>query len=375
VRILHVTDTYLPVLGGIEILVHDLAAHQRLAGHQVRVLTATGNDLTAPCLAEPAAPAGGPPGDEETTVRVPGLLGNDVATVLARYQPDIVHCHSSIVSPLAWRTARRAARAGRPVLATMHSIVPHSPLLQAGVRQLARALPASVAWSSVSSTAANALQPIVAGPVRVLPNGIDRAACRPAESGANPVPVIVSVMRLTRRKRPLELITLLGRLQAELGDRPWRAVIIGDGPQEAAVRRAIRRAALGERVHLTGRLTRAEVLQQLGAADLYLAPAYLESFGIAALEAHCCGLPVIAMNSGGVGEFVRDEVSGFLVADDREMALRTAQLLTDRDLLRRMGRSARTDPPDLDWATVVRVSLETYVWAGARVPQRALTTV
>jgi glycosyltransferase involved in cell wall biosynthesis len=362
VRILHVTDTYLPVLGGIELLVHDLATHQRRAGHQVTVLTATGAGLIGAGAADQD-----PIKDDEPPVRLPFF--GDVSAILARFQPDVVHCHSSIVSPLAWRTARRAAAEGRSVLATMHSIAPNTPLLQAGLRQLARAMPRSVAWSSVSGTAAAALQPIVGGPVRVLPNGIDRLACRPANSGANQVPVIVSVMRLTRRKRPLELIAMLERLQVRLADQPWRAVIIGDGPQQAAVRRAIRRAGLADRVHLTGRLDRAQVLQRLAEADLYLAPAYLESFGIAALEARCCGLPVIAMKSGGVGEFVRDGLTGYLVGNDHDMTLRTAQLLTDRDLLRRIGQAARADPPDLDWSTVVRLSLDAYLWAGARVPE------
>jgi glycosyltransferase involved in cell wall biosynthesis len=282
VRILHVTDTYLPVLGGIEIVVHDLAAYQRLAGHQVIVLTANGSPLTATSL-----PGTRPLGqdalrDEETIVRLPRLLG-DVSAVLTQHRPDVVHCHSSIVSPLAWRTARRAAVHGLPVLTTMHSITPDSPLLQPMLRQLALVMPRSVAWSSVSSTAATALQPLVAGPVRVLPNGIDRLTCRPANVGANRVPVIVSVMRLTRRKRPLDLIAMLEALRTRLGIRPWRAVIIGDGPQESAVRRAIRRAGLSDRIHLTGRLDRPQVLEHLAGADLYLAPAHLESFGIAAL--------------------------------------------------------------------------------------------
>ena len=67
-RILHVTDTYLPVVGGIEVLVHDLAQHQRLDGHHVEVLTAsTATDR-----------------DDENTVRVCGRMLSDVEDVLQR---------------------------------------------------------------------------------------------------------------------------------------------------------------------------------------------------------------------------------------------------------------------------------------------------
>jgi glycosyltransferase involved in cell wall biosynthesis len=76
------------------------------------------------------------------------------------------------------------------------------------------------------------------------------------------------------------------------------------------------------------------------------------------------------MKKGGVGEFVRDGTTGFLVADDHEMSFRAAQLVTNRALLYRMSRNACTNPPDLDWATIVRLSLDTYAWAGARITQR-----
>lgn len=360
-RVLHVTDTYLPVLGGIEVLVDDLSTHQRHFGYQTRVLTATPQPLTTT--------------RDNRTIRVNDAVLSDVTGLLRRYQPDVVHCHSSIVSPLAWRAARAAAQLGIPVLTTMHSIVPKGPVLQTGLRRLAALMPETVTWSAVSSVAADLLQPIVGREVRVLPNGIDTDACRPAHPGENDVPVMVSVMRLARRKRPLDLVATLARIAARTGDRPWKALIVGDGPQRAAVTRAVARAGLTDRVQLTGRLTRPQVLDLLTRADLYLAPARLESFGIAALEARCAGLPVVAMRGGGVGEFVQEGVNGFLVQDDREMADRAGQLLGDPALLQRLGAAGRADPPDLGWPRVVERTLEAYRAAGVRgvpVPQLTL---
>jgi glycosyltransferase involved in cell wall biosynthesis len=185
--------------------------------------------------------------------------------------------------------------------------------------------------------------------------------------------VIGSVMRLSRRKRPLDLVEVLSQVRARTGERPWQAVIVGDGPREAAMTRAIRRAGLDDRVQLTGRLTRPQIMHLLARADLYLAPAYLESFGIAALEARCSGLPVVAMRSGGVGEFVQDGVNGYLVEDDAEMAWRAAQLLADPARLRCLGRLSRNDPPDLDWVTIVELSLDAYRAAGALAPRSGQT--
>jgi len=354
-KILHVTDTYLPVLGGIEVLVDDLASHQRQSGHQTTVLTAT------------PSPTGSGSGLDGPIVRLNDAMLSDVTGLLKRYEPDVVHCHSSIISPLAWRTAREAARLGIPVLTTMHSIVPKGPVLQAGLRRLAGLMPETVAWSAVSGVAAGLLEPIVGREVRVLPNGIDTATCRPARPGTNAVPLMVSVMRLSRRKRPLDLIDTLAWIADRTGDQPWRTVIVGDGPQRAAVNRAVHRAGLTDRVRLTGRLTRPQVLDLLAQADLYLAPARLESFGIAALEARVSGLPVVAMRGGGVGEFVEDGVNGYLVKDDHEMAARAAQMLGDPALLRRLAETGRTDPPDLGWERVVERTLDAYREAEIRV--------
>jgi glycosyltransferase involved in cell wall biosynthesis len=342
VRILHVTDTFRPVLGGIEVLVDDLAHHQRLNGHDVTVLTGT--------------PDGEP---ESDVVRLRYRLAN-LHRILAAIRPDVVHCHSSIVSPMAWRAARSASTAGIPALVTMHSIVPAMGLGHLAVSMAARTVPAGVSWTAVSQVAAASLQPLVRDPVQILPNGIDVGRCLIAAPGWSSVPTVVSVMRLARRKRPLALVRMLGSMSRGLGGRPWRALVVGDGPQTADMKRHLHAAGLADRVHLTGRLERSQVLKVLSGADLYLAPSRLEAFGLAALEARCSGLPVVAMRSGGVGEFVTHGVHGYLVENDSEMALRAAGLLSDREGLVRMAQASRRDRPDLDWGATVERSVAAY---------------
>src|SRR6185312_7852985 len=99
-------------------------------------------------------------------------------------------------------------------------------------------------------------------------------------------------------------------------DVALRLDILGEGPAERAMRRVVRRSGMGDWVDLPGRVTPAELRARYSNADLYVAPARLESFGIAALEARAAGLPVVARSDGGVQEFVRDGVEGLLAADD-----------------------------------------------------------
>jgi glycosyltransferase involved in cell wall biosynthesis len=98
---------------------------------------------------------------------------------------------------------------------------------------------------------------------------------------------------------------------------------------------------------------------------VFLAPAELESFGLAALEARCAGLPVVARSQAGVGEFVRHGIEGLLGADDDALARATVSLLADPELLGRISRFNRTVPTSLGWADVVDRCMAVYASAAA----------
>ena len=358
-RVLHVSDVYLPRLGGLEMQVHDLMLQQARAGHDVRLVTATSEPTGR---ASQRAADVGPPGVEVLrTGRVARVSWDDVL----EQRPDVVHCHVSVVSPLAWSAARAATRAGLPVVVTMHSMLSPSGAVAAAWRYVASAL-GEVTWTAVSHVAASTLSQVIQAPVAVLPNGIDPGQWTHATRTAPSIPTIVAVMRLARRKRAVELIDVLAALRDRTEGVPWRAVIAGDGPGAGAVRRAVRRHELQERISLVGRLTRPEVARLLATSDVFVAPAHLESFGIAALEARCAGLPVVAMRHGGVAEFVTDGRDGYLVGSDEELTARLAELLRDLPALRRMGADLRRRPVPLAWPLVVRSCDRVYAEAGAR---------
>jgi glycosyltransferase involved in cell wall biosynthesis len=100
-------------------------------------------------------------------------------------------------------------------------------------------------------------------------------------------------------------------------------------------------------------VTRDELRQRYAAADIYVAPAPLESFGIAALEARTVGLPVVGRLGSGVDEFVRDGLNGFLAADDAAMAGCLARLVTDDGLRAAMTAYNRDTPPEQSWDRIL----------------------
>ena len=92
-----------------------------------------------------------------------------------------------------------------------------------------------------------------------------------------------------------------------------------------------------------GALSHSEIPKLLSKYSLFIAPSRVEAQGVSMCEAMSCGLPIIASNIGGIPEFVRDGVDGFLVNSNDPKALFEAikKLVSDKDLLIRLGKNAR----------------------------------
>ena len=96
--------------------------------------------------------------------------------------------------------------------------------------------------------------------------------------------------------------------------RPAVLLLVGDGPESGAAMSLAQRLGIGDRVHFLGNQQKVEHL--FACADAFLLPSYYESFGLAALEAMACGVPVVAADVGGVGEVIANGKNGFLIGPD-----------------------------------------------------------
>ncbi len=362
------TDCYLPRLGGIEVQVHDLARHLLATGVQVEVLTATAShrmrsgseDVDGIPVHRMALPLpGGVPVNPLAIPRMRRLLRDGGF--------DVAHAHMGVVSPFAMDAVRAALAAGLPTAVTWHCVHGRAtgPMTAAGYA--ARWARRGAALSAVSQVAAEPVIRMAGGArVTVLPNGIDPGQWSPQETRpADPgQPVrIVSAMRLALRKRPLQLLRLVAGVRDRL---PWadvRLELLGEGPRRAQLERAARDLGAQQWFTLPGRLTRQELRERYHRSDIYVAPARLEAFGIAALEARTAGLPVVAPRTSGVGEFVTDEVNGLLADDDAGLVEAVTRLVSDGALRRRVAAYNRQHPPKQTWPWVVARALDEYARA------------
>lgn len=360
-RILHITDCYLPQLGGIEMHVSDLARRQLEAGHEVTVLTR-------------AQAAGELPEQGVQIVRLPAggnswRAGRRAREVARERDVDVVHAHLSVVSPLAVSALRSMADV--PTAATIHSVVPDSPMALRTAAKIGRLASPSVAFTAVSDVAAAPWRRAMGDrmPIRILSNGIDPSAWRIAhEPGDGRTFTVVTVGRLARRKRQRSVVRMLAQLRDELPtDITLRAAIIGDGDLHETLRADVDRHDLADIVALPGAMSRCAIREVLSRADVYVAPAVLESFGIAALEARCAGVPVVGMSRSGVVEFVRDGVEGLLADGDDQMLAAVRRLALDADLRSAIHAHNLSTLPPMAWPLVLAQHEQVYLRVRQRV--------
>jgi len=183
----------------------------------------------------------------------------------------------------------------------------------------------------------------VARPIDVVPNFVDlesypheRADRRGLASPEQRVVLHVSNFRPV--KRVLDVVRIFERVTREIDAV---LLMVGEGPERSSAQALVRRLGLLDRVRFLG--TQHEIAEIAGMADVFLLPSELESFGLSALEAMACGVPVVGSDAGGLPEVVRHAESGYLlpVGDVEGMAARAIEILRDDERRRAMGAAAR----------------------------------
>ena len=182
-------------------------------------------------------------------------------------------------------------------------------------------------------------------PIEVIPNFVncdlycrmDNPVMR-AELAPEGEPIVMHLSNFRPVKRLTDVVEIFALIREKM---PAKLVVIGDGPDRSAAEYIVRKKKLTSDVHFLGKQDR--VYQYLGQADVFLLPSDMESFGLAALEAMACEVPVVASNTGGLTEVVEHGVDGYLheprdVAAAAEYAL---NILSRSDRGRAMGQTAR----------------------------------
>ena len=184
-------------------------------------------------------------------------------------------------------------------------------------------------------------------PIEVIPNFVncdlykrsDDAAAR-ARWAPEGEPILMHLSNFRPVKRVADVIEIFALVREKI---PAKLVLMGDGPDRGAAEYIVRKKRLSKDVFFLGKQD--HVQEKLGLADLFLLPSDSESFGLAALEAMACQVPVVATDVGGLPEVVTHGIDGYLfeprdVATGAKYAL---DILTLPDRGRMMGEMARAN--------------------------------
>ncbi|WP_305951787.1 N-acetyl-alpha-D-glucosaminyl L-malate synthase BshA [Emticicia oligotrophica] len=141
--------------------------------------------------------------------------------------------------------------------------------------------------------------------------------------------LLVHTSNFRKVKRIEDIIQVFAKLKKQI---PSKLLLVGDGPERGPMEQLSRDMNLGEDVRFVGKLDAIE--EVLSVADLFLMPSEKESFGLAALEAMACEVPVISSNTGGLPELNVQGVTGFLsnVGDVDDMVKNAMYILQDENL-------------------------------------------
>jgi N-acetyl-alpha-D-glucosaminyl L-malate synthase BshA len=277
-------------------------------------------------------------------------LATKMATVAENENLDLLHVHYAIPHSISAILARESLKPGRrlPVITTLHgtdiTLVgadrSYLPITRYGIAQ-------SDGVTAISHyLKRETIETFQFDRIEVIPNFIcasdyqhrPRADLR-AELAPAGEPLLVHVSNFRPVKRPVDCVEILARVRAQ--DIPARLVMVGDGPERVNVEHHARCLNVLDYCSFVGK--QPKIVDYLSVADVLLLPSEQESFGLAALEAMACEVPVIASRVGGIPEVVTDGETGCLseVGDVAKMSADAALLLKDEAGRREMGRKAR----------------------------------
>ena len=277
-------------------------------------------------------------------------LATKMATVARSEKLDLLHVHYAIPHSISAILARESIKQKRyvPVITTLHgtdiTLVgadrSYLPITRYGLQQ-------SDGVTAVSRFLKQAtIETFDFDEIEVIPNFIcpyhyKRLADSPLreELAPNGEKLLVHVSNFRAVKRPVDCIEILAKIKKKGGNA--RLIMVGDGPERSACYYRAEQLSVKDDTVFVGK--QANIADYLGVADVFLLPSELESFGLAALEAEACEVPVIATRIGGIPEVVTDGETGFLsdIGDTEKMSGDVMKFLNDEEMRENFGKKAR----------------------------------
>ncbi|NJE84655.1 glycosyltransferase family 1 protein [Thermococcus sp. CX2] len=379
-KIAIVSDWFFPKIGGIETHIDDLARNLLEIGHEPYVITHDYRYLKPYKDNFPYTVRRFSASMYLKNYHV-SLGPNQLWKINELYKEvgfDITHVHS-IYSPLSIAVANlsRGVR-GVPVVATNHSFYGNPKvdfILGPMLRHYLRRVDSFIAVSTpVAEDTKKLLGKRLNGrPVVVVPNGIDVEKWRPPEPeerekaremlGLSDEIALLYIGRMTERKQAHRLPFVISSALklSGLSKDKIRLIAVGNGAMRPKLEENLHITGLAERTVLFDFLPREKVRELYWAADVVLMPGMLEAFPIVGLEASATGRAIVGRNESGLSDLIVDGLTGFLGNSEEELSQKLAEVISNGDIIERIGREARKRAErEFSWKVVLEKLLDVY---------------
>ena len=204
----------------------------------------------------------------------------------------------------------------------------------------------------------------VTNEIEVIPNFIDlrRFSKQPKEHfkkaiAPNNERLLVHASNFRKVKRVGDVVKIFNQVIEKI---PSKLLLIGDGPERTAIEKECRESKACDHIRFLGKQEAVEEI--LSVSDLFILPSETESFGLAALEAMACQVPVISSNTGGLPEFNLHGVTGFMsdVGDVDDMAKNSIYLLENEERLSKFKQQALVQAKKFDIRNILPMYEKLY---------------
>jgi L-malate glycosyltransferase len=277
-------------------------------------------------------------------------LSSKLVDMVKLYKIDLLHVHYAIPHAYAGYMAKQMLKEEGikiPIVTTLHgtdiTLVGNHPFYKPAVTF-------SINKSDVVTSVSQSLKDDtlrlfdIKNEIVVIPNFIEidesdkgNITCKRSVMAKSEERIVTHISNFRKVKNIPDVVKVFYKIQEKI---PAKLMMVGDGPEKRVAEELCEKLGIQDKVIFFGNSN--EINQILSYSDLFLLPSETESFGLAALEAMACSVPVISSNTGGLPEVNVPGVSGYLsdVGDVDDMAINALKILSDENILNEFKRNA-----------------------------------
>jgi N-acetyl-alpha-D-glucosaminyl L-malate synthase BshA len=304
-------------------------------------------------------------------------LSSKLVDMVKLYKIEVLHVHYAIPHAYAGYMAKQMLKdegIDIPMVTTLHgtdiTLVGNHPFYKPAVTF---SINKSDFVTSVSQSLKDDTLKLfnIKNEIQVIPNFIeldkikkeDKSPCQRSVMANDEERIITHISNFRKVKRIPDIISIFNKIQKEI---PAKLMMVGEGPEKEKAEQLCRELGIQDKVIFFGNSNEIDTI--LCQTDLFLLPSKTESFGLVALEAMACGVPVISSNAGGLPEVNKDGFSGYLseVGDVDSMANNALKILKDQTDLDQFKKNALITAQQFDIKKILPLYEDLYLRAIAK---------